>query len=263
MSQKIIYYYQTFTGLNDILNPKNKVTHIHLSSFHFGNDENNNPYLHLNDFSPDNPKFNNVWKDIKNAKKLGIKIIMMLGGAGGAYTSLFENFDLYYQLLKSFIIKNKDIIDGIDLDIEENVGFKPTIKLIKQLKTDFPYNFIICMAPIQSSLQYDIYGIGGFCYKDLYLQCGNLIDYFNTQFYEDYSIDSFTQIIKNGYPNEKIVIGSISSQNLNQNLNTIKSIINKYPNFGGVYNWEYFDSPPNPSNHPGDWSLQMNKALQN
>ena len=58
MSKKIIYYYQTFVGLDDILNNINsKVTHIHLSSFHFGTDINNNPYLHLNDFKPDNSKY--------------------------------------------------------------------------------------------------------------------------------------------------------------------------------------------------------------
>ena len=261
MNKKIIYYYQTFSNLNDILIDNPNVTHIHLSAFHFGTDEHNNPYLHLNDFCPNDSKFDSLWTDIKKAHSLGIKIIMMLGGAGGAYTTLFSNFDLYYNITKSFIESNKDIIDGIDLDIEESIGLNPTIKLIKQLKIDFPLDFIISMAPIQSSLEYDINGMGGFIYKDLYLECGDLIDYFNSQFYEDYSVDSFQKIIVNGYPPEKIIVGSISCQNINQNLDTIKLIKTKYPNFGGVFNWEYFDSPPDLKN-PGKWSELMADIIQ-
>ena len=74
MKKKIIYYYQTFCGLKDILSDNPNVTHIHLSAFHFGTDENNHPYLHLNDFCPNNSKFNNVWSDIKKSHNLGIKI---------------------------------------------------------------------------------------------------------------------------------------------------------------------------------------------
>lgn len=47
---KIIYYYQIFYGLNNIINdPNTKVNHIHLSSVHFGLDSNKQPYIHLND----------------------------------------------------------------------------------------------------------------------------------------------------------------------------------------------------------------------
>ena len=47
MSQnRIIYYYQTFTGLKPILEQDPvKVTHIHLASFHFGLDENKKEYI--------------------------------------------------------------------------------------------------------------------------------------------------------------------------------------------------------------------------
>ena len=47
VNNKIILYYQTLIGLDKIYNDKNNyVTHIHLSAFHFGTDEHNNPYLH-------------------------------------------------------------------------------------------------------------------------------------------------------------------------------------------------------------------------
>jgi hypothetical protein len=82
----------------------------------------------------------------------------------------------------------------------------------------------------------------------LYNKLGNLIEYFNVQCYYDYSLNSYKQMIKNGYPEEKIVMGSISSQNFNSNLEVLKEIVKNYNNFGGVFNWEYYDSPNNWSN---------------
>ena len=259
MSKRIIYYYQTFVGLKDILTADTKVTHIHLSSIHFGKD-NNNPYIHLNDHNPSDPRFDSVWSDLKEAKKLGIKIILMVGGAGGAFQTLFSNYNIYYNLLKNLVYSKKDIIDGIDLDIEEQVSINNVENLIKTIKTDFYSNFIVTMAPIQSSMQSDQPGMGGFIYKDLYKSSGSLIDYFNVQCYYDYSVNAYKEIINNGYPVEKIVIGSISSQDIKQNINTIKNIVQMYPNIGGVFNWEYYDSPPD-SHYPGTWSQLMDEAL--
>ena len=40
MSNKIVYYYQTFTGLNNLLKNNCKtITHINVSSIHFGKNE--------------------------------------------------------------------------------------------------------------------------------------------------------------------------------------------------------------------------------
>jgi len=262
MSKRIIYYYQTFVGLNDILTPDTKVTHIHLSSIHFGTDSNNNPYIHLNNNKPDNKIFDSVWNDLETAKQLGIKVILMVGGAGGAFQDLFSNFDTYYSLLKELILNKKDIIDGIDLDIEEPVTLHNVENLIKTIKADFGESFIITMAPIQSSMQTDQPGMGGFIYKTLYKSCGNLIDYFNVQCYYDYSFDAYKQIIKNGYTEDKIVMGSISSQDITNNINTIKKIVEVYPKIGGVFNWEYYDSPSLKSNeNHGTWSRLMAEAL--
>jgi len=248
MSKKIIYYYQTFNGLKSILTPDTKVTHIHLSSIHFGTDENNNPYIHLNNNNPNDKIFDSVWEDIKKAKQLGIKIILMIGGAGGAFQTLFSNIHIYYSLLKELILEKQDLIDGVDLDIEEIVSIDDVELLILQIKKDFGRSFIITMAPVQYSIENDVPGMGGFIYKDLYNNCGHLIDYFNVQCYNDYSLEAYNQMIKNGYPEEKIVMGSISSQNFNSNLNVLKQIVKNYNNFGGVFNWEYYDAPTNWSN---------------
>lgn len=260
MTKRITYYYQTFVGLKNILNSDNKVTHIHLSSIHFGTDENNNPYIHLNDHNPNDKIFDSVWDDIKSAKELGIKIILMVGGAGGAFQELFSNFNTNYSLLKELVLNKQDLIDGIDLDIEEMVDVNDVEYLIKQLKNDFGDNFIISMAPIQYSIEQDVDGMGGFVYKDLYLKIGSMIDYFNVQCYDDYSVDAYSKMVKNGYPENKIIMGSISSQNVNSNLEVIKNLSQKYNKIGGVFNWEYSDSPPD-TTKPGEWSQLMYNAL--
>ena len=93
-NNRIIYYYQTFDSLNPILIPKPTVTHIIVSSIHFGNNSDGSPYIHLNNNSPNNPIFDKVWQELKQASDLGIKIHLMVGGAGGAYTDLFNNYNV-------------------------------------------------------------------------------------------------------------------------------------------------------------------------
>ena len=101
MTNRIIYYYQTFVGLNSILKQDTPVTHIHLSAIHFGLDENCKPYIHLNNYPPEYERYNKLWDDIKESQKLGIKVVLMLGGAGNAYSDLFTNYDVYFPLLIS------------------------------------------------------------------------------------------------------------------------------------------------------------------
>ena len=245
---KIIYYYQTFVGLKQVLQQKPLViTHIIVSSIHFGYN-NETPYIHLNDNVPDDKIFDSLWSELKLAHNLGIKIMVMLGGAGGAYTQLFSNYNKFYLLLRNFII-SKPFIEGIDLDVEEIVHINLIKGLIIQITNDFGKEFIITMAPVGTSLMYDEPGIGGFCYKKLYNSNeGKLIDWFNGQFYGNYSFDSFDQAIQNKYPSNKIVMGMISSQNLNTGLIELKKIKDKY-NTVSVFVWEYFNAPPDKTNH--------------
>ena len=161
---RIIYYYQTFNGLDNVLYINTPITHIHLSSIHFGNNKDNSPYIHLNDYEPDNKIFDNVWNQMEVSVNLGIEIILMVGGAGGAYQNLFSNFSIYYSLLKK-LIKDHKCIHGIDLDVEETVDIEDIKMLINKIKEDFGNDFIISMAPVQSSLQYNNSGFGGFSYK--------------------------------------------------------------------------------------------------
>lgn len=261
MVNRIIYYYQTFVGLRPILdqNPI-KVTHIHLSSFHFGLDSNNEPYIHLNDFPPDNEQFKTVWEEIKEARQKGIKVLFMIGGAGGAYGALFSNFEVYYNLLIK-TIKQFPYIDGIDLDIEEDVDIKNVIMMIERLKQNFGNDFIISMAPLAGSLMMNNPGMGGFIYKTLYNVLGKSITYFNGQFYGDFSLNSYDIIMENGYPQEKVVMGMLSGDiDMKDACSIISNVKKKYPNFGGVFVWEYCNAPPDP-NHHEKWSEQIYNAI--
>jgi hypothetical protein len=260
---KIIYYYQTFIGLNYLeQNNYNNVSHINVSSIHFGKNEDGSNYIHLNNEIPDSNQFDSLWKEIENASQY-CKIYLMVGGAGGAYQELFSDFENYYELLYN-LIKSKSYITGIDLDIEEEVQLKDIQMLIRRIKQDFGTDFEISMAPVASSLTSDTPGMGGFVYKDLYESDeGKMINHFNVQVYYDFSCDTLDSMIKNGYPNEKLVMGMISSQNINNNITEIGKIIQKYGNCGGVFNWEYFDSPPGAPSRPDVWCEIMNYLLRN
>lgn len=255
MTKRIIFYYQTFTDLKPVLYKNTPLTHIHLSSIHFGKDNKNKPYIHLNDNLPSNPIFDNMWKQIEFANKIGIKIILMIGGAGSAYNVLFSNFELYYKMLYN-LIKSRPYINGIDLDIEEYTALDDVKKLINRIVKDFGDDFIISMAPIQNSIENDYSGLGGFIYKDLInSKEGKYIDYLIGQYYIDYSYNAYDKTIKNGYIENKIVMGQLGA---NLNKSTIKKIIEKYYNFGGVALWEY----GNVSN-PKNWIIEMYNAINN
>lgn len=262
MSKKIIYYYQTFTGLESILQDNSPVTHVHLSAIHFGIEDDGVPYIHLNNFSPNYSKYDKVWIDVKKAQDLGIKVILMVGGAGSAYNTLFSNYQIYYPMLVEVIRKYN--LDGIDLDIEEPVSLNNVKKLINNIDSDFGLDFSISMAPIQSAVQYNINGLGAFNYKELYNSPeGGRIDYFNVQFYNNYSESAYDMVINNDYAPEKIVMGMYSYQNFQNNLDTVKNLCSKYINFGGVYNWEFFTSPPESPSDPGNWAYLMKEAMKN
>lgn len=262
-TKRIIYYYQTIAqGILPVLKPNPIVTHIHLSSFHFGLNPDGTKYIHLNDTPPNDPSYGTLWSQMDTAAKLGIRVVMMIGGAGGAYQALFSDFEAYYELLVQ-TVKEHPSITGFDLDIEETVELADVEMLIGRLHTDFP-GYIIAMAPVQASLQADYPGLGGFVYKDLYnSSVGSYIDYFNGQFYVDYSLDAYKQCIENGYPAEKVVFGMMSTQfgNFSAPYQAICDVVTAYPNMGGAFDWEYWDAPPGGTTAPWQWSEKVSQAF--
>lgn len=258
--QKILAYYQTLTSIRQILVNNPLITHIHLASIHFGVDDNNNPYIHLNNDSPYSSKFDTVWKELEIAVSLGIKVKLMIGGAGGGYAAFFSNYDVYYDLLVK-LLRSKNLISGIDLDIEEPVDINNVKKLINAIKSDFG-DLTITMAPIQSSLETDEPGMGGFSYKELMQSSeGKYIDYFNVQFYSDFSLNAYQKIVNNGYSPEMIVMGAMAGE---KNDNEIAKCVKKYGStFGGVFVWEYCFAKPDPGAWVSDVHTIINTGLIN
>jgi chitinase len=262
----IIYYYQTLIGLQNILNNPDKIypTHIILSSFHFGKDENNLPYIHLNDYKPTDKRYDDLWGELRNATNLGIKIMIMLGGAGGAYQEMFSNYKFYYGLIKNFL-KNNNFIVGIDLDVEEYVDVSDIRNLIKDIDNDFGKDFIITMAPVDAALTNNFPGLGGFVYSDLIkTNEGKRINWFNGQFYYNYTEDEYSEAMKNGFTPDKVVLGMVyyqfNSITFNLALKEIKKIKNKYNNFCGVFVWEYIHAP-SLDDKPENWCVDIHNYL--
>ena len=164
---KTVYYYQTFIGLEKLLTHVEDIDTIIISSIHFDKDKQENKQIYLNDNIPNDPKFDMMWMETNEIYNEGKLILLMVGGAGGAYSELFSDFETYYSLLRD-LLSEKTYIGGIDLDIEEGVSLDNVKMLIRRLNDDFGKDFIITMAPIQASLETDSPGIGGFSYKELY-----------------------------------------------------------------------------------------------
>ena len=157
----------------------------------------------------------------------------------------------------------KSWIKGIDLDVEENTSIENIKMLINRLVKDFSDDneFIITMAPVASTMITDGSSFAGFNYKELYnSKEGKYIHWFNTQCYDSYTFETYESIIKNGYPREKVVMGMESGQfdesSFPKALDEIKKIKNKYPDFSGVFDWEYLNAPPNKT-YPSQWSRLM------
>lgn len=266
---RIIIYYQTLIDLSSLINQvkinSNILTHITLASIHFGFKNNNGkkePYIHLNDNDPDDNKFDKAYDQLRELKSLGIQVNLLIGGAGTAFNQLFSNYSNFYGLLKN-TVKNLDFIDGFNLDIEEGVTIDQMVMLIKDLKADFP-NKTIIFAPLGSSLASDQPGMGGFIYKNLIMKLPKniKIDYFNTQCYGEYSLELYEQMLNNGYKKNEIVMGMLTGQDFDSILVEIKKIKEKYPDFGGVAIWEYFNAPPEAPDKPYEWCVKVSDALQ-
>ena len=253
---KTIYYYQTFVGLDKILSMPEIVDTIIVSSIHF--DKN---LIYLNDNTPFDPIFNQLWTQTNILSQHDVTIMLMIGGAGGAYQELFKNFSVYYPLLVN-LIRSKNI-QGVDIDIEEMVDINDVRMLITHLVNDFGTSFIITMAPVVESMTSDEPGMGGFSYKELYTSdVGKYIHWFNVQCYNgSFSYQTYQNIINNEYPSTKIGIGMMSGDfskaTFPDALNEANLILDKYPSMCSVDNWEFFDSPPEGVVDPSEWARKF------
>lgn len=178
-------------------------------------------------------------------------------------------FDAYYGPLRDLIKEYN--LDGFDLDIEVPADLGTVVRLINSLRNDMGPNFIITMAPVASALTSPTGGdLSGFSYFDLDAQTTTadgtkLVSFFNGQFYSGFGsprdTSTYDRIISAGWDPARVVMGVLDSPTDGSgyvNTATVKSTISnlkaKYPSFGGVDGWEYFDAGSGDGNaQPFQW----------
>ena len=55
----------------------------------------------------------------------------------------------------------------------------------------------------------------------------------------------------------------LSWQDLGDAIKNVSKLSKQYTDFGGVFDWEYFNAPPSPHKNPQMWSYEMKKAIEN
>ena len=237
---------------------------VYLAALHVGTDVTGKPYLHLNNDDVDtlDDFFRDVYRRSREAV-CTVDLRVMLGGAGGAYTALFADFEPRYALLRNFLQKYP-FLNGVDLDIEEVLDPDATQALAKvqrlltRLHDDFvaprdrapPHvpPFHLSMAPVAGALLTDAPGLGGFSYQELQRSAvGAYVTQFNVQAYGCFTVATFHAIVKEGFLPETLVFGMLGNSYGNATtfaraMTALETICLLYPTFGGTIVWEYGDT---------------------
>ena len=310
--------------INDLagINPNTNITHLNLAFFSYNNLANtnlgntnlgssfirrsdgkgnyyyNNP-VHLI-FLPINES-NILWgtdATISNLKKAvnNASIIASIGGEKGwnsvVYTEPPNNTIADANIFSDYIKQYS--LDGIDIDWEDPTEGAPKLKQISTVKwvclytktihDNLPSKNIISHAP-----QAPYFGLG---YENIHTTCGNIIDYYNIQYYNqgtNCTYNSFDTIIQNpgcwanssavnqiktmyNVPLSKIIIGKpvlggppptgdadntgYITQQVFTSILTKCSTDPTCKNIGGIMGWRW---------HPGqngEWITSLRKALE-
>lgn len=297
---RLLAYVQTFhengntskpLSLLPLLNEDTGITHVILAMTHLNTIPGE---IHLNDNPYNSTIYDQTWSEVKKLQAAGVKVMVTMGGYGdGSYNHLATNvsspfipsifhtntlqFTAYYQPLLTILKKYN--LDGIDLDIEEDVAISVPLKLIKALKKDLGSDFLISMAPVASALaEQDGGDLSGFSYFDLDKQAVSsngtkFVSWYNAQFYSGFgspeSTSTYDEIVDAGWDPARVVMGVLDSGSdgsgfvaLKTIQSTIASLLAKYPTFGGVDGWEYFDAGSSDGDgKPWEWVKSIGGSL--
>ncbi|KAA8573432.1 hypothetical protein EYC84_005017 [Monilinia fructicola] len=173
----------------------------------------------INDHVPHDERYVTMWAELRILQASGIKVMGMLGGAAkGSFTRLDQDdaiFEIYYVPLRNLIRERG--LDGLDLDVEEEMSLAGIIRLIDRLKADFGSGFIITLAPVAAALisERPEHNLSGFNYEALEVMRGSSIAWYNTQFYCGWGDMSKTagydMMMMRGWPAHKVVVGMVTN----------------------------------------------------
>ncbi|OAP64746.1 hypothetical protein AYL99_00718 [Fonsecaea erecta] len=278
---RIVCYFQTYhhggeyVSLLPLLTNPSGITHVILAAIHVNWDPQN---LTLNDDPPDHEKYTQLWDEVVVLQDSGIKVLGMLGGAArGSFARLdysesrtdvpVARFESYYIPLRDMIRRYN--LDGIDLDVEEEMSLPGIVHLIDRLKADFGPEFIITLAPVATALMAGRPHLSGFDYRMLEAMRGSSIAWYNAQFYNGWgglhNTAAYDEIMRNGWPAAKVVAGMLTNPKhggsgyvpLELSAAVLSLLIERYPDFGGVMGWEYWDALPQEGENCWMWAYCM------
>lgn len=244
------------------------VTDVIVGAFHLNSPDD----VRLNDDPPSDGKYSQMWSDLAAVQGKGVHVLGMIGGAApGSFQRLDTEFDAYYPALKNMISTYH--LDGVDLDVEEDMSLPGIERLISSLRADFGPDFLITLAPVASALSGGG-NLSGFNYDDLYRDSGADISWFNAQFYNGWgdasNTDGYDAIIDRGIiPAEKVAVGALTNPSnggsgyveVSGLQATLRSLADKYSDFGGVTGWEYYNAQPASGSSPWQWVTDVASAL--
>ncbi|KAI1495620.1 family 18 glycoside hydrolase [Biscogniauxia marginata] len=276
---RLVLYHQTTHDPNGnlisilplITQPGIKVTHLIVAAIHINEDPNG---LTLNDHPPSDPRYTSLWAELRIAQASGITVMGMLGGAAkGSYARLDQDlaaFESYYAPLHS-LIRSRGL-QGLDLDVEEPMSLAGVIRLIDRLRGDFGPDFVVTLAPVATALLDARRNLSGFDYEALEVMRGRQIAWYNAQFYCGWGDASnpilYEMCIARGWTPERLVVGLVTTPDngtgwvpfelLGPNLTVLRA---RFPRFGGIMGWEYFNGRPAGKDRPWEWAQHMTKLL--
>lgn len=191
---RIITYYQThhtpdgkpISALPLLTQPGIRLTHLILAAIHINGD----PHaITLNDHPPSHPRFHTLWAELRVLQASGVRVLGMLGGAAKGTFSADRlgsdddaDFERYYRPLRDLVRARG--LDGLDLDVEEQMSLGAAVRLVDRLRADFGPDFIITFAPVAAALLDSRNNLSGFDYEALEVMRGREIAWYNCQFCE-------------------------------------------------------------------------------
>ncbi|KAK1770418.1 chitinase [Phialemonium atrogriseum] len=277
---RIITYYQThhdpsgkpISVLPLLTEPGIGLTHLILAAIHINQDP---AALTLNDHPPSHPRFTTLWAELRVLQASGVKVLGMLGGAApGTYARLDGDravFEAYYAPVRDLVRARR--LDGLDLDVEEPMSLGGIVRLIDRLRADFGPAFIITLAPVAAALVTPARNLSGFAYGALEALRGREIAWYNAQFYCGWGDCSNTlmygALMAMGWPARKVVVGVVTNPENGSGYvpwdvlaSVIPALADRYPGFGGVMGWEYFNGLPGGRERPWEWAELMTALLR-
>jgi len=276
--RRVICYHQTiipgggsYVSMLPLVENNTGATHVVLAAIHINGEPGD---ITLNDDPPDSPKFDPLWAEVPLVKQGGLKVMGMLGGAAqGSFQRLdgeSDQFERYYRPLLDIIRRYE--LDGLDLDVEEEMSLQGVIRLIDRLKADLGDDFIITLAPVAAALL-GAGNLSGFDYRELEQARASKIAWYNAQFYNGWGPAEdprmYAAIIAQGWAPRRVVYGLLTNPGNGsqgyvprEKIGAVLGIlVQQFPTFGGVMGWEYFNALPSERAKPWQWAAEMSLSM--